>query len=158
FLDFEYGPDARLPPNAHDYDCVLSTQVLEHVQDPETYLQECCRVLRPGGHLLLTTHGIYEDHGCPYDYWRWTADGLKCILQGAGLEVQSAKKLTTGPRCVVFLAERNLKRLRFDLAGPYGKVLSFGVRLVQRLGTSRLHNATDRSFPDCRIVDVGEPG
>jgi SAM-dependent methyltransferase len=157
-LDFEFGSDARLPLNVRDYDCVLSTQVLEHVRDPQTYLQECYRVLRPGGHLLLTTHGIFEDHGCPYDYWRWTADGLKCVIEGAGLNVQSAKKLTTGPRCAVFLAERNLARLRFGSAGPYGKLLSLGLRLVQRLGTSRLHKASDVSFPNCRIVDVEEPG
>jgi len=76
-LDFEYSTDGRLPPEAGDYDFVLSTQVLEHVEDPTTYLQECCRVLRPGGHLLLTTHGMFEDHAVPHDYWRWTAGGLE---------------------------------------------------------------------------------
>ena len=34
-LDFQYGPDLRLPPEAVEYDCVLSTQVLEHVTDPD---------------------------------------------------------------------------------------------------------------------------
>ena len=37
-LDFEYGPDAKLPSVMSGYDCVLSTQVLEHVEDPGTYL------------------------------------------------------------------------------------------------------------------------
>ena len=71
-LDFVYGPDARLPASAEGYDFVLSTQVLEHVENPTTYLGECYRVLKPNGRLLLTTHGLFEDHGCPYDYWRWT--------------------------------------------------------------------------------------
>jgi SAM-dependent methyltransferase len=157
-LDFEYGPDARLPPETSDYDCVISTQVLEHVDDPKKYLQECYRVLRPGGHLLLTTHGLYEDHACPYDYWRWTASGLKRLIEGAGLEVQVAKKLTTGPRCIVFLAERDLRRLRFGAAGLYGKLLSFGTRAVQRLGGRRRHEACDISFPNHRVVDMKEPG
>src|SRR5262245_49765216 len=43
-IDFEYGPDARLPSELTDYDCVLSTQVLEHVEEPTTYLRECYRV------------------------------------------------------------------------------------------------------------------
>jgi hypothetical protein len=33
-LDFEYAADSRLPPEAADYHCTLSTQVLEHVEDP----------------------------------------------------------------------------------------------------------------------------
>ncbi len=33
-LDFDYGADGRLPSELKDYDCVLSTQVLEHVEDP----------------------------------------------------------------------------------------------------------------------------
>ncbi len=37
-------------------DCVVSTEVLEHIyHHPMGYLQECWRVLRPGGLLLLST-------------------------------------------------------------------------------------------------------
>src|SRR5215469_1210287 len=37
------------------YDVVLSTQVLEHIKEPELYLRECHRLLRPRGELVLTT-------------------------------------------------------------------------------------------------------
>ena len=157
-LDFEYGPDARLPSVISGYDCVLSTQVLEHVEDPETYLGECYRVLRPGGCLLLTTHGLYEDHACPYDYWRWTVYGLKRVVENSGLKVEATKKLTTGPRSAVFLAEREFNRLRFGAAGAYGKLLSIGVRTVRRLGSRRRHETCDISFAANRVVDMGEPG
>jgi SAM-dependent methyltransferase len=157
-LDFEYGPDAKLPSEISGYDCVLSTQVLEHVKDPETYLGECYRVLRPGGCLILTTHGLYEDHACPYDYWRWTVYGLKRLVEKSGLKVRAAKKLTTGPRSVVFLAEGQLHRLRFGRAGVYGKLLSIGIRAVRRLGSRRLHETCDLSFAANRVVDLEEPG
>jgi SAM-dependent methyltransferase len=157
-LDFEYGLDAKLPAELSNYDCVLSTQVLEHVEDPETYLRECYRVLRPEGHLILTTNGLFEDHACPYDYWRWTAYGLKRLVESVGLRVKAAKKLTTGPRCAVFVAERELWRLRFGAAGPYGKLLSLGSRVVQGFGSRRRHLASDISFPDCRVVDMEEAG
>ena len=158
-LDFEFAANGRLPPEATDYDCVLSTQVLEHVEDPAAYLQECYRVLRPGGHLLLTTHGLFEDHAAPHDYWRWTAGGLQRMIEEvAGLKVRTAKKLTTGPRGVLFLSEREFHRLRFASAGAYGALLSFGIRAVQRLGARRLHEASDRSFPHHRVVDADESG
>jgi len=157
-LDFEYGPDARLPSELSGYDCVLSTQVLEHVENPETYLGECHRVLRPGGCLIVTTHGLYEDHACPYDYWRWTIYGLNRLVENSGLKVVSAKKLTTGPRSAVFLAEREFRRLRFGAAGVYGKLLSIGFLAVRGLGTRRRHEACDISFAGNRVVDIEEPG
>jgi SAM-dependent methyltransferase len=156
-LDFTYGPSAVLPADLSDYDCVLSTQVLEHVQDPAAYLQECHRVLRPGGHLILTTHGLFEDHGCPYDYWRWTVYGLKRLVESSGLQVNAVKKLTTGPRCAVFLAERDLSRLRFDSAGLYGKLLSLGTRLVRKIGSGRWHRACDICFAENRVVETDMP-
>lgn len=57
-------------------DVVLSTQVLEHVEDPNAYIAECARLLKPGGHLVLTTHGLWRYHRDPIDLWRWTGDGL----------------------------------------------------------------------------------
>src|SRR3954447_23821015 len=46
--------DGTIPVPDDSFDVVMSTQVLEHVADPETYLDECFRVVRPGGRLLLS--------------------------------------------------------------------------------------------------------
>ena len=81
-----------------DYDAVLSTQVLEHVPDPAAYLAECARLLKPGGRLLVTTHGMFEEHGCPHDYHRWTSRGLENAIARAGLVVDDSWKLTAGAR------------------------------------------------------------
>lgn len=79
--------DGTVPAPDGAFDAVLSTQVLEHVVDPALYLRECHRVLRPGGRLLLSTHGIFVYHPDPIDYWRWTCDGLRYAVEQAGLEV-----------------------------------------------------------------------
>ena len=80
--------DGTVPLDDASVDIVLSTQVLEHVTDPALYLRECARVLRPGGQLLLSTHGIMVYHPDPVDYWRWTGAGLQRVVEGAGLEVK----------------------------------------------------------------------
>ena len=83
----QIAPDGTVPVEDESVDAVLSTQVLEHVTDPRVYLDECYRVLRPGGRLLLSTHGIMVWHPDPVDLWRWTGEGLRRQVTEAGLEV-----------------------------------------------------------------------
>ena len=83
----EIRADGRLPLPEGGFDAVLSTQVLEHVTEPRVYLDECARVLRPGGRLLLSTHGIMVWHPDPVDHWRWTCSGLRKAVEDAGLVV-----------------------------------------------------------------------
>jgi len=79
--------DGTVPLEDASVDAVLSTQVLEHVADPGRYLAECLRVLRPGGRLLLSTHGLMVYHPDPEDYWRWTGAGLRRAVGDAGFEI-----------------------------------------------------------------------
>ncbi len=79
--------DGTVPAPSDSFDAVMSTQVLEHVIDPDRYLAECYRVLRPGGRLLLSTHGIFVYHPDPVDLWRWTSAGLRFAVERAGFEV-----------------------------------------------------------------------
>jgi SAM-dependent methyltransferase len=81
------NPDGSVPVEDESVDVVISTQVLEHVSDPTQYLAECARVLRPGGQLLLSTHGFMVHHPDPVDLWRWTCEGLREAVSRSGLEV-----------------------------------------------------------------------
>jgi SAM-dependent methyltransferase len=80
-------PQGKIPLNNASVDLVLSTQVLEHVDDPKLYLTEAARVLKQDGLLILTTHGYWMYHPDPKDFWRWTSAGLKKIVEESGFEV-----------------------------------------------------------------------
>lgn len=77
----------RVPLDDGTADFVLSTQVLEHVENPAEYLAEAKRLLKPGGKIILTTHGFWVEHADPVDYWRWTSDGLKKLFADEGWDV-----------------------------------------------------------------------
>jgi SAM-dependent methyltransferase len=83
----ELNSDGTVPVDDASFDVVVSTQVLEHVGEPRLYLSECFRVLRPGGQLLLSTHGVFVYHPDPGDYWRWTCAGLRREIEHTGFEV-----------------------------------------------------------------------
>lgn len=74
--------------NDEEVDVVWSVMVLEHVSDPEKYLRECKRILKPGGKLILCTHGHWMFHPDPIDYWRWTSQGLKIEIERGGFSVK----------------------------------------------------------------------
>jgi len=63
------------------FDVVLCLQVLEHVPDPAAAVRELHRVVRPGGRVLLSTHGVYPFHPNPDDFWRWTHEGLAHLFR-----------------------------------------------------------------------------
>jgi len=66
---------------------VLCTQVLEHLPRPWDAMAEICRVLAPGGHLILSVPHLSVIHEAPHDYYRYTRYGLEALCQQAGLEV-----------------------------------------------------------------------
>lgn len=50
--------EATVPPLPYEdasFDCVISFQVIEHIEDDVALVREMARVLRPGGRLILTT-------------------------------------------------------------------------------------------------------
>ena len=67
--------------NNNTFDCVVSTEMLEHDIRPWLSILEIHRVLKPGGITILTARSIgFPKHGYPNDYWRFTADGIKELL------------------------------------------------------------------------------
>ena len=75
-----HGSIDAIPVENASFDVALCLQVLEHVPDPAAAIRELRRVVRPGGRVLLSTHGIYPFHPNPDDLWRWTAQGLERLF------------------------------------------------------------------------------
>jgi SAM-dependent methyltransferase len=129
-VDLVLDETGRCPVADGTFDGVLSTQVLEHVSDPRAYLAEALRVLRPGGHLVLSTHGVWEDHG-GQDLWRWTAEGLAEQVRGAGFEVTGLRRLTCGARAILLLTRRFARDVAWPGHGPVAWTLR-AIRLIDR--------------------------
>jgi SAM-dependent methyltransferase len=73
------------PSELAAFDVVVCDQVLEHVRDPLRAVDTLRRLMRPGGYLIVGTPFLVRLHYHPGDYWRFTPDGLKLLLQTGGL-------------------------------------------------------------------------
>lgn len=142
--DIYLGPDGSVPQPDCSFDLVLSTQVLEHVVDPARYLLECFRVLRPGGSLVLTTHGLMYWHPDPQDFWRWTPQGLAKLVADAGFVVSET-------RGVLGLASASLQLFQDSTASH----LPRGLRQIYVAVMQQLVALVDRRYsPDTRARDA----
>jgi SAM-dependent methyltransferase len=86
-----YATGEALPFRSESFDTVMCTQVLEHVKEPSAILGEINRVLKSGGHLILTAPFSEPKHDEPYDYYRYTDHGLRYLSEKNGLSVVSIK-------------------------------------------------------------------
>ena len=90
----ELEPDAPLPLADSAFDLVLCAETIEHVRDVQLLLSEARRVLRPGGHLALTTP-VHRGVGVPdplSPHIRFfTRRSLRTLLDAMGFDVESLR-------------------------------------------------------------------
>jgi SAM-dependent methyltransferase len=110
-LDF-VAPLDNMPFGDNHFDFVLCTEVLEHVENPQSCLTEIFRVLRPGGQLFLTVPFFHLEHQIPHDYFRFTSYGLLMLASKAGFE---RSKIVIEPFGGVFLRWAYEASSLFDL-------------------------------------------
>jgi len=79
---------SEIPMPDHSVECVVATEVLEHVYEPRQVITEIFRILKPGGTLVGTVPFGLPEHDPPYDYHRYTSFCLDRMLRDAGFEVR----------------------------------------------------------------------
>lgn len=75
------GDALKIPLKNDSVDSVFSSQVLEHVTNPQKMIDEIHRILKKKGVCILTTHMAQVLHGEPHDYFRFTEYGLKELFK-----------------------------------------------------------------------------
>ncbi len=101
-------PDASM-------DMVMSTQVIEHIEDHHTVARELVRILRPGGHALITVphppeHWYNDDHKRE----GYTEADLRALCEPLGLTTLHTSYFLTKAT-----TNRMIRAARLPLAGQF---------------------------------------
>ena len=112
----------HLPVEDACADTLICTEVLEHVADPQQVVAELSRILRPGGHLILSIPFLIPVHGDPFDFQRFTPHGLSRLLTMHHFEV-----LELQPMGLFFTTISDL--IRFPLSKIPSALLRWSVGL-----------------------------
>jgi len=83
----------RMDCGDNRFDAVVTGQTLEHVRWIWVWMKELARVTRPGGIVASVSPITWAEHRYPVDCWRVMPDGGVALLEWAGLELVTSKRV-----------------------------------------------------------------
>ena len=98
-----YYDGHTLPFKDEEFDSIISSEVFEHVGNIEEIIIELKRVLKKDGIMLITVPFAYPRHCWPFDFKRYTSEGLKKLLSDAGFECIEYQTSSNYQECIAQL-------------------------------------------------------
>lgn len=90
----DYTWDGKTMPFTNEsFDSCIAVEVLEHCPEPEVFLKEVNRVLKPGSVFFFTVPFLWNLHEVPHDEYRYTPFALERHLKNSGfneVEIKAA--------------------------------------------------------------------
>ena len=111
---------AGVPLASHGFDLVVSFQVIEHLEDPSTYLEAIVASMRSDGTALITTPNVLQSDGVnPFHVHEYEASELCRLLER---HFERVKMLGVGmsPRASRYQADRLRRIRRIMKLDPFG--------------------------------------
>jgi SAM-dependent methyltransferase len=127
YLTYPRSGENTFPIGAGAYDLLLAANVLEHVKRPWQWIREVARICKHGGYIVLVTPISWPYHAAPVDCWRVYPDGMRALLEDAGLEIVrclfESQELPGYKRYTPGVSPENQSKILrwfFRLTGPLG--------------------------------------
>ena len=152
YLDFECDLTKPLPFKDGEFDTIILSDVLEHIQKPEFIFGEMSRVLAKHGKIIMNTPFFYCLHEAPNDYYRYTEYALRGFVESTGLKLIRLSPLGGVPEVMTDIFAKNIMRLPIagSLLARFSQWLTM-LFIKTNIG-KKISEATAEQFPFLYIV------
>ena len=131
-----FAPDAIKDLPGKSFDCITLWHVLEHLENPENYMEEIYRLLKPGGTCLIalpnnlsTDARHYKEYWAAYDVprhlWHFSPAVFKVLSERNGFSITRTIPLPLDAFYISILSEKNKKGRLAILRGFYAGFRSY---------------------------------
>jgi len=112
FFPVHFASDAHfIFFNENTIDTIINIAVLEHTKYPWMVVEEFYRVLKPGAHAVVAVPFLQPEHNMPYDYYRFTYNGIIELFKLNGFEIVETNKLINNMRIISWIFIEKIKNL-----------------------------------------------
>jgi len=101
-IDVVFDAQEQWPFEEGVFDAVLLINVLEHLYGYKTAIDESQRVLIKGGKAVGVVPFMFNVHGSPNDYFRYTRSSINRLLADAGYQDIHIHELGSGAFSVIY--------------------------------------------------------
>ena len=111
----------NIPVDDNTFDIVMLAEVIEHLENPIAVLNECYRVLKKDGKIVVTIPFLNALHADPYDFQRWTDIKIENVFNKSGFKLINIKPM--GGKAAVI----------YDLLNFSQTPTSFNTRILRKI-------------------------
>jgi len=124
------GSVYKLPFEDNEFDSLISTEMLEHIEYLDKAISEMSRVLKAGGNILVSVPQTGGMHSEPYDYWRFTRYGLASMFERNGFKVVAYEQNGGFFSVITQTITRYIKRLFRPHQHWWGRIFSIFFKII----------------------------
>ncbi|MEM0360271.1 MAG: class I SAM-dependent methyltransferase [Candidatus Diapherotrites archaeon] len=90
----------KMPFKNNCFDCIIAGELIEHLQEPQSFIKECSRLLKKNGTLALSTpnkkswiNRLFHSYEAPLHFSLFSLEELKALLEKHSFKIISVKML-----------------------------------------------------------------
>ena len=112
-----WGDAQKLPVADRSIDSVILVNVLDDLPDPDQCVKEISRILKPHGVFVLQAPFLYPLHDSPFDFHRWTLQGLRNLVTKYGFTILEEKSFGQPTETAAFLTNIAFSKAALNMLG-----------------------------------------
>jgi SAM-dependent methyltransferase len=132
-IDIQMDAEKKFPFPDQKFDGVLMINLIEHLFDHQKAIQESFRVLKPGGRIIGVVPFMFNVHGSPNDYFRYTKSALERLFINQGFKTVQVEEIGTGAFSVAYHLFVGFMRIPFltQLCMQFARVLDTALKKIK---------------------------